>query len=131
MTQKPCKTTDWGDAIITSLTGAQRANLGKTRYDLLPPVALRDTADIFTFGAEKYSAHNWTKGFDWSGPYQSMQRHLQAWWAGEDFDKESGASHLAHASCNLMFLQHYEYHHRAGDDRQKTGMPSKRSGNES
>lgn len=65
---------------------------------------------------------NWTQGFNWSGPYASMMRHLHAWWAGEDFDKESGVSHLAHAACNLMFLQHFEYNYKQGDDRPSAGL---------
>lgn len=117
------ETTEWGDEVITTKSGAKRANSGKIRWDLMPVVAMRDTAQIWTFGAEKYGDRNWEKGFDWSGPFASMMRHLQAWWAGEDFDPESGLSHLAHAACNLQMLQHFEYHYREGDNRPAGSCP--------
>lgn len=119
--------TDWGDEVTTHSSGAKRANGGKIRYDLMPIVALRDTAQIWTFGAEKYGDRNWEQGFDWSGPYASMQRHLQAWFAGEDFDPESGLSHLAHAACNLQMLQQFEYSYRQGDNRPAGSCPPMRT----
>ena len=70
---------------------------------------------------------NWIQGFDWSGPYASMQRHLQAWFAGEDFDPESGLSHLAHAACNLQMLQQFEYSYRQGDNRPAGSCPPMRT----
>lgn len=100
--------TAWGDKVLTYKTGAKRANSKKIRWDLMPLAPMRDTALIWTFGAEKYGDRNWEQGFDWSGPYASLQRHLQAWFAGEDFDPESGMSHLAHAACNLQMLQQFE-----------------------
>lgn len=115
--------TQWGDEVVVADTGAKRANGNKIRYSLLPVVAMRDTAQIWTFGAEKYGERNWEKGFDWSGPYDCLKRHLEAWFAGEDFDSESGLSHLAHAACNLQMLQHFEYHHQQGDDRPTESMP--------
>jgi len=116
------ETTDWGDTVSTYQTGAKRANGGKLRYDLLPILALRDTAQAFTFGSAKYGDRNWEKGFDWSGPYASLMRHLNAWFQGEDFDAESGLSHLSHAACNLMMLQQFEYTHRQGDNRPGAGQ---------
>lgn len=116
--------TKWGDKLKTHSSGAKRANEDKTRYDLVPIAALRDAAQAWTFGAEKYGDRNWEKGFDWSGPYGSMQRHLQAWFAGEDFDAESGLSHLAHAACNLQMLQQFEYTYREGDDRPAGSCPA-------
>jgi len=121
-----CELTRWGDKVDTHSTGAKRANGGKIRWDLMPIAPMRDTALIWTFGADKYGDRNWEKGFDWSGPYASMQRHLQAWFAGEDFDPESGMSHLAHAACNLMMLQQFEYTHPDGDNRPKDTCPPAR-----
>ena len=118
-----CELTKWGDKISTHKSGAKRANDNKLRWDLMPIAPMRDTAMIWTFGAEKYGARNWEKGFNWSGPYASMQRHLQAWFSGEDFDPESGMSHLAHAACNLQMLQQFEYTYREGDDRPKKTCP--------
>ena len=33
-----------------------------------------------------------------------MQRHIDAWWQGEQKDPETGEHHLAHAICCGMFL---------------------------
>lgn len=80
----------------------------KTRYDLLPPELLEETARVLTFGAQKYSAHNWAQGASWSRYFSAMMRHMWAWWRGEDNDPETGFSHLAHAACCLSFLIAYQ-----------------------
>ena len=36
--------------------------------------------------------------------YDAMQRHIDAWWQGEQKDPETGEHHLAHAICCGMFL---------------------------
>jgi hypothetical protein len=122
-----CELTAWGDKVVTHESGAKRANGDKIRWDLMPLAPMRDTAQIWTFGAKKYGDRNWEQGFKWSGPYASLQRHLQAWFAGEDFDPESGLSHLAHAACNLQMLQQFEYTYREGDDRPKDSCPPLRT----
>ena len=79
----------------------------KIRYELLPPEALEGTAKILTFGAKKYGDRNWEDGIEFSRVYGALQRHLIAWWGGEDTDTESGESHLHHAGCNIAFLQSF------------------------
>jgi len=90
---------------------------GKPRMDLLPPEFLLGTADILGFGADKYGARNWEAGMRWGRPYAALQRHMLAWWAGEDTDKETGQSHLNHAACCLAFLIAYEARGIGEDDR--------------
>jgi hypothetical protein len=89
----------------------------KPRLDLLPAGALTEIAQVLTFGAEKYGAHNWSRGTAWSRYYAALLRHLFAWWGGEDRDPETGASHLAHAGCCLLFLLEYQRHGWGSDDR--------------
>lgn len=90
---------------------------GKTRLELVPFDAVIDTAGAVEFGARKYAPRNWEIGMPWSVPFAAALRHLFKWWMGEDFDQESGLSHLAHASCNIMFLQTYRLRGaRPGDD---------------
>lgn len=89
----------------------------KPRYDLIPPEALESLAKILTFGAEKYGAHNWEYGMDWHRPYAAAQRHMWAWWNGEDNDPETGESHLDHALCCVAFLLTYEKRGVGTDDR--------------
>lgn len=77
---------------------------GKPRVDLVDPKWLLDLARVLGYGAEKYSAHNWRSGLNWSRLYAAAQRHLLAFQSGELNDPESGQSHLLHAACNLMML---------------------------
>lgn len=81
---------------------------GKTRYDLLPPEPLEELCKVYTWGAEqKYEPRNWEKGINFGRRFSSCMRHLWVWWRGEDFDKESGLHHLAHAAWNIFALLTY------------------------
>ena len=93
---------------------------GKLRYDLLPPDALAEVAAIFTDGAVKYGDRNWLKGMTWGRCFGAAMRHLWAWWSGQDTDPESGRSHLAHATVNLLFLITYQQRGLGTDDRDNT-----------
>lgn len=89
----------------TAKTGGRKFDGGKLQYGLLPPLALKATVEILTFGAEKYESDNWKVVPDSKRRYfDALQRHLWAWKDGEQDDPESGKNHLAHAMCCLMFL---------------------------
>ena len=89
--------------------GGVKHDAGKTRYDLLAPDALEAIAQVFTYGAQKYAPRNWEQGMDWGRLYAALQRHLWAFWGGEDTDSETGMPHLAHAgACVVMLLSHYQ-----------------------
>lgn len=94
-----------------------RYNDGKTRYDLLPAFAVEQMARVFTKGAEKYRPRNWEAGMAWSKVLASMKRHIAAFEMGEDFDKETGLLHMAHAMTNAAFLIEYYKIYPMGDDR--------------
>ena len=85
--------------------GGVKQDGGKLRYDLIPPESMRGLAAILTFGAQKYAPRNWEQGIAYSRVYGALQRHLWAWWGGEDKDSETGESHLHHACCCIAFLQ--------------------------
>ena len=91
----------------------------KLPLHLLSTEAMNQTAAVLAFGAEKYAAHNWRKGFVWSRPLSAAMRHITAFNAGEDKDPESGLSHLAHAACCIMFLLEFEKTRKELDDRYK------------
>lgn len=93
----------------------KRQDDGKPRMALLSPIAMEEIAKVLTFGAEKYGDNNWRGGFKWTRVANCLLRHIFAWLRGEDKDKESGLSHLAHAGCNIMFLLEFE-HYRLGED---------------
>ena len=90
-------------------TGGRKFDGGKLQYSLLPPLALKATVEILTFGAEKYEPDNWKHVPDSKRRYfDAMQRHLWAWKEGEQNDPETGKNHLAHAMCCIMFLYEHD-----------------------
>jgi hypothetical protein len=85
--------------------GGRKFDGGKLQYGLIPPLALRETVKVLTFGAEKYEPDNWRRVPD--GPrryFDAAQRHLWAYKEGEMYDPETGVNHLAHALCCIMFM---------------------------
>ena len=96
---------------------ARKLDHDKIPFELLPSAALGDIANIFGFGSKKYSPRNWELGMQWSRMYGALQRHLNAWWSGENTDPETGKSHLHHAGCCLLMLIEYEKHYPEKDDR--------------
>jgi hypothetical protein len=86
-------------------TGGRKFDGGKLQYSLLPPLALRETVKVLTFGAEKYEPDNWKRVPDGQRRYfDAAQRHLWAYKEGEIYDPETSVSHLAHAICCIMFM---------------------------
>lgn len=113
-----------GDINGQTIGSAARFNNGKTRYELIPTHLLKNTADVLTFGAEKYSPWNWARGFPLSTIIGCMKRHIAAIERGEDIDPESGLPHAGHLGCNLVFFEHVmkliEAGHKDLDDRPTT-----------
>jgi len=91
----------------------------KPTFDLLPIELLADVNKVLEHGRDKYGLNNWCKpdGFKYSRCYNALLRHMFAWWRGEDNDKETGISHLAHAMCNLIFLMYHFKNNKQTDDR--------------
>lgn len=87
----------------TSRTGGQKG-VKPERHSLLPRPGLEAIARVFGFGATKYADHNWRKRYEWSKSYDALQRHITAFWDGEDNDPESGLPHLGHAGFHLLVL---------------------------
>lgn len=86
-------------------TGGRKFDGGKLQYGLLPPLALKETVRVLTFGAEKYEPDNWRRVPDGARRYfDAAQRHLWAYREGERYDPETEVNHLAHAICCLMFM---------------------------
>lgn len=76
----------------------------KPRMDLLDADALIGLADVLTFGAKKYSSHNWRKGIENSRLIAALLRHLMSIQKGEHTDPESGLPHIDHVGACWMFL---------------------------
>lgn len=86
--------------------GAMRFNDGKLEWSLVDFKSLEPMVRVLEMGAKKYSRDNWRKGLETTKIVESTLRHLFAFLDGENLDKESQLSHVAHAQCNLMFLQY-------------------------
>lgn len=90
-----------------SKSGALRYNKNKLPMHLVPPDAIEAMAEVLDYGATKYSERNWELEAPVSVPYASLQRHLLAWWRGENSDPESNLSHLSHVIMNAAMLIRY------------------------
>jgi hypothetical protein len=115
-----------GEQMVRQLIGSEprlvepqgkKYDTGKVQMELLSVPAMTAIAEVLTFGAKKYDAHNWRKGFKWSRLFGAMLRHTFAAMSGEDRDPESGLLHLAHAGCCIMFLLEHAICGLGQDDR--------------
>lgn len=107
----------------TSSTGAEKG-VKEARHDLIPGPALDLLARLYGKGAEKYAAHNWRKGYEWSKSYAAAQRHMLLFWEGEDIDPEMGLPHVTCAAFHMFALATYMIEHPEFDDRFKKEVSS-------
>jgi hypothetical protein len=89
----------------------------KPNMSLLSSLAIEELSKVLTFGAKKYSDHNWRKGISTSRLLAAAFRHLFAYLRGEDLDPETGLSHVAHAMCCMMFIIELKITDPKSDDR--------------
>lgn len=100
-------------------TGAQKG-MKPERFDLIPIGPLTELARHYGVGALKYADRNWEKGYDWSKSYAALQRHLTAFWGGEDLDPETGSKHIIAAMWHAAALAQFMDQHPEKDDRPTT-----------
>lgn len=105
-----------GETRTTSSTGGQK---GKklAQMSALDPNSILKVAEVAGFGAEKYAKLNFMKGYDWSLSYDALQRHIQAFWNGQDNDEESEMLHIAHAAWHCLTLISFYERGLGTDDR--------------
>jgi Domain of unknown function (DUF5664) len=104
------------------VNNALRFNSGKHQLSLVPPSLSYYTAAALSYGAVKYSPHNWRKGFNYTSIIDSLERHLLALKSGEDYDAESGLHNLALIAANTAFLIEHVEQGYGTDDRLKLGV---------
>lgn len=114
-------------------TGGNKWDGGKTRLDLISPIAEEWEGRVLTKGAKKYADHNWRKGIAYSRIIGAMKRHLNAISRGEDWDfdpacagcmvgncsNHTGCPHAACLRTNAGFLLEFMTTHNNLDDRFK------------
>ena len=80
-----------------------KKNEGKPDPSLFYTSALYEIVHVRAFGIEKHGSVDGWKTTKPIQHYDAAIRHIRAVIGGEDYDKESGRLHLAHAMCSLMF----------------------------
>lgn len=86
---------------------AIRYDAGKPRLSLIDPGFILRLANHYGVGALKYAERNWENGMSFSRCYESAQRHMLAFWAGEDIDAETGSRHVIAAAWNMAAIDFY------------------------
>ena len=102
----------------------------KTKLSDTPTIGIQKMGRVFTGGAVKYGRFNWRDHrVSATVYYDAAQRHLMAWFNGEDIDPESGEPHLAHvmACCNILLDAGEKG--MLNDNRMTTGKGTLTSGN--
>src|SRR5688572_10930078 len=131
---------------MTEKPKARRYNKGKLRYVLFPTFAKKCIIDVYTKGAHKYSIYkdkdgnlikgmdipfedrgkyelvddasgNWRNGFSWMETLDSINRHEEAFKAGEDLDPELLTYHAANAAWGWISILEFYKIYPQGDDR--------------
>lgn len=78
-------------------------SVGKGRYDLVSPFAMRRLAEWYELGARKYADRNWEKGIPFSRYVDSAKRHLDKFIMGM-----TDEDHLAAAAWNICAIMHHQ-----------------------
>jgi len=114
--QAPFPIHDPGEVRSVSSTGAEKGTK-LARFDLIPVEPLRLLAEHYGRGAQKYADRNWEKGYEWSKSFAALNRHLWAFWSGEDIDPETGSPHLTAVMWHAAAMLEYSRTHPEFDDR--------------
>jgi Domain of unknown function (DUF5664) len=94
---------------VTSATGGVKGSK-LARFDQLPADVLWELAEHFGKGGAKYGDSNWRKGYDWKYSYAALQRHLNLFWMGEDYDEETDSKHVIAAAWHCLALAWFMDH---------------------
>ncbi len=104
----------------------QRYGDMKPNLALVPGPALAYAALAMMEGARKYGAYNWRdKAVEATTYVAACERHLRAWFDGEELDPGSGNPHLGHAvACLAILIDAIETPGCLIDNRPKAGATS-------
>lgn len=79
--------------------------------------AMAFLADIYGFGAAKYTRDNYLQGYPYSWTIDAFWRHWLADVRGEELDPESGRPHLLHCVWHFLALREFVLRGVGEDDR--------------
>ena len=120
----------WGEAfditfgkpdedVYTDASTGGRKGTKLARFDLLPWDVVTELAEHYGRGAQKYEEDNWKKGYPWKLNIAALGRHLAAFLNGEDFDPETGSSHLVAVMWHAAALRWFQIHGKGTDTREQ------------
>jgi len=89
------------------------------RFDLIPPDALWELAELYGAGSEKYEDRNWEKGYPWSLSIAALGRHLAQFMDREDWDGETDSRHIIAVTWHALALATFSIRGLGTDDRSK------------
>lgn len=90
----------------------------KVPASVIPRTVLAEVGLGMLEGALKYGRHNYRGvGVRASVYFDAANRHLDAWWEGEDTDPDSGLSHVTKAIASLVVLRDSMIRRMLADDR--------------
>lgn len=121
ITKKTNATTDSGSSyeltklsnkvgvVFAPINKASKNDKEKIDLSLIPYVAQQAEAKAFQVGEKKYGRYNYCKGHKASQLVAAAQRHLLAWFQGEENDPIDGQPHLGSVrACTAMLLRQME-----------------------
>lgn len=96
--------------------------VSKVPLHLVPPSCKHALAEAFADGANKYGPYNWREKTVSASIYvAALQRHMDAWWDGEDVATDSGVPHLSHAMACIAIIVDAMSVGKLNDDRPLRG----------
>lgn len=86
---------------------AAKNDQSKVDLSLIPYISQIEHAKAFMVGEKKYGRYNYCKGHEASQLAAAAERHLKAWFNGEDYDPVDGQHHLGSvmACCSMILRQ--------------------------
>lgn len=110
------------DTTLKNTNPKDAIGCNKVPLHLFPETARIMGAMGLLDGMLKYGRANWRKaGIRASIYYDACNRHLDAWFEGEDVDPDSGLPHLAHAIACIAIIIDAKAAGKLNDDRQVKG----------
>ncbi len=92
----------------------------KSRTSAIPQWFVQKLGQVMQHGREKYGRFNWRiKSIKATDYWDAIDRHMDAWKAGEDIDPDSGIHHLIHVAANCAVVTDAQRMGSLIDDRNK------------
>jgi len=118
-----CRSQSLVESLVSDETNPKDLlGIKKARLDLVPPALAILAAPAMALGAAKYGPYNWReKDVRLTVYLAAIQRHLAAFFDGQDNDPESGYSHLSHVAACVAIVADAQAIGKLIDDRPTPG----------